>query len=295
METTLTTTKKRPGKAAKFFKIFLRLFRTNRLFAIGITMCAVWMLIAIFAEVIIPYDPVSQNLASRFQPPSSAHWLGTDDFGRDILSRIIVGSRLSLLAGIVTVSLASVAGTIYGGIAGFVGGIVDDVMMRLSEMVSAFPAIILAMTITAALGPSLFNTLLALVIVSWPGYARVMRSVVIQIKGNEYVDAARALGTSNFRILFNEIIPNSIGPVLIMATLDIGNAILNFSGLSFLGLGSPPPTPEWGAMVADGIQNFSFWWITTFPGLAILTMSVGANFVGDGIRDFLDPKLRKEF
>ncbi len=295
MDTTYLKIQKSEKKKKKVIKVFIKLFKTNKLFAIGITICTAWILVALLANNIMPYDPISQNLEARFSAPSNSNWLGTDDFGRDILSRIIIGSRLSLLAGLVTVSLASVLGTIYGGIAGFIGGIIDDIMMRISEMVSAFPSIILAMTITAALGPSLFNTLLALVIVSWPGYARLMRSVVIQIKQNEYVEAAKALGTSNLRILLIEILPNSIGPVLIMASLDIGNAILNFSGLSFLGLGSPPPNAEWGAMVADGIQNFNYWWITTFPGLAILTMSIGANFVGDGIRDFLDPKLRKEF
>jgi peptide/nickel transport system permease protein len=281
--------------ALKPMKKVAKLYRTNFLFALGLTICLIWILAAIFAYQIIPRSPVSQEMASRFQSPNSTFLFGTDEFGRDIFSRVIVGSRLSILAGLVTVALASVIGSIYGGVAGYLGGLVDNVMMRFSEMVLSFPAIILAMTITAALGPSLFNTLLALVIVSWPTYARVMRSIVITVKENEYVLASKAIGTSTIRILTHEILPNSIGSVLVMATLDVGNAILNFSGLSFLGLGSPPPTPEWGAMVADGIQNFVYWWVTVFPGLAILTMAVGANFIGDGIRDYLDPKLRKEF
>ena len=272
-----------------------KLYRTNLLFAYWTNNLYCLDSVAIFAFTIIPYDPIDQDMEHRFEPPSSSFWFGTDEFGRDIFSRVIVGSRISILAGLVTVTLASIIGSIYGGIAGYMGGLVDNIMMRMSEMVLSFPAIILAMTITAALGPSLFNTLLALVIVSWPVYARVMRSVVITVKENEYVLASKALGTSPLRILYSEILPNSIGSVLVMATLDIGNAILNFSGLSFLGLGSPPPTPEWGAMVADGIQNFVYWWVTTFPGLAILTMAVGANFIGDGIRDYLDPKLRREF
>jgi peptide/nickel transport system permease protein len=271
------------------------LYRTNLLFAVGITICVGWILVAIFAYYIIPYGPIDQNMLHRFEPPSSTYWFGTDEFGRDIFSRVVVGSRISIFAGFVTVILSSIIGSIYGGIAGYFGDVIDNSMMRISEMVLSFPAIILAMTITAALGPSLYNTLLALVIVSWPMYARVMRSVVITVKENEYVLASKALGTSPFRILSSEILPNTIGSVLVMATLDVGNAILNFSGLSFLGLGSPPPIPEWGAMVADGIQNFVYWWVTVWPGLAILTMAMGANFIGDGIRDYLDPKLRREF
>ena len=276
-------------------KSIVRLYRTNLLFAVGITICVGWILVAIFAYYIIPYGPIDQNMLHRFEPPSSTYWFGTDEFGRDIFSRVVVGSRISIFAGFVTVILSSIIGSIYGGIAGYFGDVIDNSMMRISEMVLSFPAIILAMTITAALGPSLYNTLLALVIVSWPMYARVMRSVVITVKENEYVLASKALGTSPFRILSSEILPNTIGSVLVMATLDVGNAILNFSGLSFLGLGSPPPIPEWGAMVADGIQNFVYWWVTVWPGLAILTMAMGANFIGDGIRDYLDPKLRREF
>jgi len=279
----------------KFLYTLKKLYRTNAIFALGIIICAVWIMVALFAYFIIPYDPLSQNLEIRLEPPSSFHWMGTDYLGRDVLSRVIVGSRLSILAGLLTVSLSALIGILFGGISGLMGGIVDEIMMRISEMFSAFPAIILAMTITAALGPSLFNTLLALVIVSWPRYARVMRSMTIVIKNNEYIEASKALGASNIRILFKEIMPNSIGSVLILATLDIGNQILNFSGLSFLGLGSPPPTPEWGAMVADGIASFDHFWIAGFPGIAILTMAIGANFIGDGIRDYLDPKVRKVF
>lgn len=276
-------------------KQFFKMYRNNLFFAIGTTICIIWILIAIFANIITPYDPLGQDLVTRLKPPSQEHWFGTDRLGRDILSRVIVGAKLSVSAGLITVILAGTLGSIYGGIAGYVGGIVDDIMMRIAEMVLAFPALILAMVIGVVLGPSLYNTLLALVIVAWPTYARVMRSAVISVKENDYVEASRALGASNFRILVKEILPNTIGLVVIIATLDIGNQILFFSTLSFLGLGTPPPTPEWGAMVADGMDNFMQWWICTFPGIAILSMAIGANFIGDGIRDFLDPKLRKEF
>ncbi len=274
--------------------MILRLMRNNRLFAIGVVICLFWVLIALIAPLIAPMDPNAQDMAMRFQPPSSDHLFGTDILGRDILSRVMMGSRISIGAGLLTVVFASVVGMIYGGVAGYAGGLVDEIMMRCSELVQAFPTIILAMVISAALGPSLGNCLLAMVIVWWPNYARVMRSVVIQIKSNEYIEASRSLGASNLRIFFKEILPNSVGSVIVLATVDFGNAILLFAGMSYLGLGSPPPTPEWGAMVRDGAQNFSYWWIATFPGLGILTMSMGANFIGDGVRDFLDPKLRKE-
>jgi peptide/nickel transport system permease protein len=268
--------------------------KNDKAFAMGVIVVCAWVLVALFATWIVPYDILAQNIAKRFQAPSPAHWFGTDSIGRDILSRVLVGSRISLVAGLATIVLASIFGIVYGGIAGYIGGVVDDTMMRISEMVLSFPGIILAMTIAAALGPSLMNSLLAMVIIWWPNYARVMRSMVIANKQNEYVEASRSLGASHFRIFFVEILPNSLGPVLVLATLDFGNAILLFSGLSYLGLGSPPPTPEWGAMVADGALNFNYWWICTFPGLAIMTMALGANFIGDGVRDLLDPRLRKQ-
>jgi len=274
---------------------FFRLYRTNLFFAIGITVCTAWIFTAIFANILSPQDPLAQNIVQRLTPPTSDHWFGTDSLGRDVFSRVIVGAKLSIFAGLLTVTLAAFVGSIYGGIAGYVGGVVDDVMMRLAEMVLAFPALILAMTIGAVLGASLYHTLFALVIVAWPTYARIMRSVVIIIKENDYIEAAQAIGASNFRILTSEIFPNAIGSILIVATLDIGNQILFFSTLSFLGLGTPPPDPEWGSMISAGMKNFNSWWICTFPGLAILTMAIGANFIGDGVRDMLDPKLRKEF
>ena len=269
--------------------------KDNLLFMMGAVVCMIWIIVAVFADQIVPYDPLAQDLVRRFEPPSYDHWFGTDTLGRDIFSRVLVGSRLSLTAGVLTVLIAGTIGSLFGAIAGYFGGLVDDIMMRVSEMVMAFPAIILAMTITAALGPSLYNTILAMVIVSWPNYARVMRSMVIYVKQNEYVDAARTMGGSRMRTLISEVLPNSIGPVIVMATLDLGNAILIFSGLSFLGLGAPPPNPEWGAMVASGMENFGYWWIGSFPGLAIFSVSIAANFLGDGLRDYLDPRLRKSF
>lgn len=272
-----------------------KMFKSNYLFTLGVVICLAWILLAILAPVIAPYDPIVQELTLRLQAPSAEHLFGTDNFGRDIFSRVIYGGRYSLLAGCLTVVIAGVIGTFYGAIAGYVGGWVDNVMMRLSEMILSFPSLILAMIINAVMGSNLFNTMFALVIVSWPTYARLMRSVVLSVKENEYVTASEALGASRLRILLKEVIPNSISSVLIMATTDIGNQILMFSTLSFLGLGSAPPTPEWGMMVSDGVGYFNKFWVAGFPGLAIFTMAVGANFIGDGLRDLLDPKLRKQF
>ena len=276
-------------------KAIKRLFRSNYLFTAGVIICLFWIAAAILAPVIAPYDPVLQDLTLRLQPPSAAHIFGTDNFGRDIFSRVIYGGRYSLLAGCLTVIIAGALGTFYGAIAGYVGGQVDNVMMRFSEMILSFPSLILAMIINAVLGSNLFNTMFALVIVAWPTYARLMRSVVLSVKENEYVTASEALGASKLRILVKEVIPNSISSVLIMATTDLGNQILMFSTLSFLGLGSAPPTPEWGMMVSDGVDYFNKFWVAGFPGLAIFTMAIGANFIGDGMRDLLDPKLRKQF
>ena len=272
-----------------------RLFRSNYLFTLGVLICIFWILMAILAPVIAPYDPIVQDLSVMLQPPSKDHIFGTDNFGRDIFSRVIYGGRYSLLAGCLTVIIAGAIGSLYGAIAGYVGGKIDNVMMRFSEMVLSFPSLILAMLINSVLGSSLFNTMFALVIVAWPTYARLMRSVVLSVKENEYIAAAEALGASRLRILIKEIIPNSISSVLIMATTDLGNQILMFSTLSFLGLGSAPPPPEWGMMVSEGVDYFNKFWVAGFPGLAIFTMAIGANFIGDGMRDLLDPKLRKQF
>lgn len=272
-----------------------RLFTSNFLFTLGTLICVFWVLASVFAPLLAPYDPIAQDLSVKLQAPGASHLFGTDNFGRDILSRVLYGGRYSLLAGILTVILAGLFGSVYGAVAGYIGGALDNVMMRISEMIQAFPTIILAIVISSALGSSMFNTVLAMIIVGWPSYARLMRSVVLSVKENEYVEAARSLGTGKLRILFSEIIPNSMTSVIVMATTDIGNQILLFATLSFLGLGNPPPTPEWGMMVSDGVSYFNKFWIAGFPGLAIFTMAVGANFVGDGLRDLLDPKLRKNF
>ncbi len=270
------------------------LTQKNFMFRLGMLICLLWILLALLLPLLPVQDPFLQTPADRFQPPSGAHLFGTDSLGRDVFSRVLYASRISMTAGLVTVCFSFAIGMLYGAVAGYAGGVLDDVMMRFSEMIMSFPPLILAMVIAAAMGPSVANSVFAMTIIWWPNYARLTRSIVISVKNNEYVTASRIMGAGRMRILFREILPNSIGPLIVMATLDLGNAILMFSGLSFLGLGVQPSIPEWGAMVSDGVETFHYWWISTFPGLAIFSVAIGANFVGDGMRDILDPKLKKQ-
>lgn len=256
---------------------------------IGVSIIVVWLLVAIFLPLIAPFDPLAQNFA-RLQPPSAAHWFGTDILGRDLFTRTLYGARVSLPLALILVSASAVLGSVLGACAGYFGRGVDEVIMRFSDLVFAFPTIILAMIVAASLGPSLANAVIALLVVSWPSYARVMRSLVLGARSREYVVAGRLLGFGAFTSLRRDILPNVAAPIFVLATLDFGNAILLLSGLSFLGLGAAPPTPEWGAMVADGVQQFSSWWLAAFPGLAIFTVVMAFNFVGDAMRDALDPR-----
>jgi len=259
----------------------------------GFVLVIAWTLSSIFAPLLAPYGPLQQDIVNRLQPPSFEHPLGTDQLGRDILSRVIFGGRVSLPVAFMVVSLSTVVGTLLGSVAGYFGGVVDMVLMRFTDIVMGFPGIILAMAIAAALGAGLEKSTLAVVLVWWPNYARVVRGLVMSVRENEYVTAARAIGCKERRILTRTVLPNCMAPAIVMATTDLGNAILTFSGLSFLGLGAVPPIPEWGTMVAAGVLVFDQWWVSAFPGLAILTIVVGFNFMGDGLRDALDPKMRR--
>ncbi len=265
----------------------------NFMFKLGIIICLLWLIIAVAAPI-LTQSPLTQDPYNKFSPPGKTNVLGTDHLGRDVFSRVLNGSRVSITAGLITVVISFIVGLLYGSIAGYIGGMIDEIMMRFSEVIISFPPLILAMVIAAALGPSVGNSVLAMAIIWWPNYARLARCIVITIKGNDYVTASKLMGASNMRVLIKDIIPNSVGPLVVMATVDIGNAILMFSGLSFLGLGVQPPNPEWGSMVSDGVANFNYWWIATFPGLAIFSVAIGANFIGDGLRDYLDPKLRNQ-
>jgi peptide/nickel transport system permease protein len=254
----------------------------------GAVIALMWLVVATFAPLIAPYDPLAQTFTT-LQPPSLDHPFGTDELGRDVLSRVIYGARVSIPLALLLVFLAATIGGVLGAIAGYFRGLADGTVMRVTDLVFAFPAIILAMVVTAVLGRGLRNAVLAIVIVAWPAYARVVRGLVLSIGDSEYVQSARLLGVSSRQTLFRDVLPNVAGPVLVLATLDLGTAILLLAGLSFLGLGAQPPDPEWGSMVATGTQYFEQWWIGTFPGLAIFTAVVAFNFLGDSLRDFFDP------
>ncbi len=254
----------------------------------GLVVVIIWVVVAIAAPLLAPYDPLAPAF-TKLQSPSGSHPFGTDVNGRDMLSRVIYGARVSLpIAAVVVVASVCFGGAV-GAIAGFFGRSIDEVLMRITDLFFSFPPIILAMVITATLGPGLLNAAIALSIVSWPNYARVSRSLVLGAKHNEYVVAGRLMGISSLRSLWRDVAPNVASPVFILATLEFGNAILLLAGLSFLGLGAVPPTANWGGMVSDGVAHFSEWWISLFPGLAILTIVAAVNMIGDALRDSLDP------
>lgn len=266
--------------------------RRNPLLLIGIVVVTLWIAAAIIAPALTPYEPLQQNITDRIQPPNAIHFWGTDELGRDIFTRVLYGGRITIPAGILVIVFGSLIGSAVGAVAGFFGGIWDEIIMRLTELFMAFPTIILAMAVSAALGPDIRNAILALVVVWWPGYTRMMRGLVIKAKTNDYVEAVQCVGASPIYILLRTIIPNCLAPMVVMTTLDIGNAILTFAGLSFLGLGPEPASPEWGRMVAIGIDYFDQWWMWLFPGIAIGSLVIAFNFIGDGLRDILDPRLR---
>ncbi|MET4808136.1 ABC transporter permease [Limibacillus sp. MBR-115] len=270
-----------------------KLLRRYLLAFIGAAIVAFWALIILLGPAIAPYDYDAVELTQRLLPPSSAHLLGTDELGRDVLSRVIYGTRVSLPTGILVVLIGGTMGTVLGGIAGHIGGRLEELMMRVTDLFLCFPPLILAMAIAAALGVGWTNTIIAMVVVWWPKYARISRSLVIVQRSLEYVDAARMMGFGSSRIFLRHILPNTIGPLITLFTLDIGTAVITFAGLSFLGLGVVPPIPEWGAMVSEGRTLISQWWVSAFPGFAIFTVVMGFNFLGDGLRDWLDPRAKQ--
>jgi peptide/nickel transport system permease protein len=259
---------------------------------VGVVTIALWIFAAIFAPWLAPYDPLAQD-AEKFATPGALHWMGTDELNRDILSRVIYGARISLPYSILLVVLSALLGSIIGGISGYFGGRVDAIIMRLTDMFFAFPAIVLAMAVAAALGPEIRNAVIAITIVSWPVYARLVRGLILNAKQNDYVTASSLLGSSSVRTLVVDLRPNLAGPVFVLASLEVGNALLLLSGLSFLGLGAQPPAAEWGSMVSMGAVNFDRWWVGLFPGLAILSAVLAFNFIGDALRDALDPRTAK--
>jgi len=260
---------------------------------IGAVIVCVFLFLTVFASLVAPYDPFDQDLSASLSPPSGAHLLGTDQYGRDVVSRIIYGSRTALLAIVVADGIALIIGTALGLSAGYRGGRIDGFVMRIVDVLLAFPYLLLALIIVAALGPSLINSIVAIGIVYTPQYARLIRGQVLAIKNTEYVLAARAVGARGLRIMLRHVLPNSFTPLLVMATLQSGTVVVETAGLSFLGLGAQPPSPDWGALLADGQSYFlTAWWIATFPGLAIFAVVIGFNLFGDALRDYFDPRRR---
>ncbi len=268
--------------------------RRNTALITGVIVIGAWTLVALLAPVVAPYSPLDLDVMNRLEPPSPSHPFGTDEAGRDNFSRVLYGARITLPVAFVVILVASIVGAAVGAVAGYAGGRTDDVLMRIVDVVLAFPPILLAMAITAALGAGLRHAMLAILLVSWPEFSRLMRAQVLGVRENDYVIAARALGTPAPRIMLSHILPNAFPPVVVKATLDIGNAIILTAALSFIGLGAIPPDPEWGAMIAAGQGKFEYWWAATFPGLAILSVVLGFNFLGDGLQDWLNPRLARD-
>ena len=273
------------------FRVTLRRLKQNRLALVGLGIIILIIFAAILAPYIAPHHYARQVVEDRLLPPSMEYPLGTDNIGRCVFSRMVYGSRIALMIGVIIVGIQATIGVTLGLIAGYFGGRIDDIIMRLVDIMLAFPAIVLALAIAAVLGPGLFNVMVALGVIGWSGYARVTRGQVLAVKENEYIEAIRAVGASNVRIICHHILPNVVAPIIVMATLGMAGALLAASALSFLGLGAQPPTPCWGAILAAG-RGFlrRAPWIATFPGLAIMITVLGFNFLGDGLRDALDPR-----
>lgn len=283
-----------PKKRSQWLEVWHQLKR-NKMAMFGLFILTLVVLAAIFADLIADYETVviAQNLSDRLQGPSAQYWLGTDEFGRDIFARMVHGTRVSLLVGVLSVGISIVIGGGLGAIAGYYGGRLDNLVMRVMDIFLAVPSILLAIAIVSALGASLINLMLAIAISSVPSYARVVRASVLSIRDQEFIEAARAIGASDLRIIFRHIIPNSLAPVIVQGALGVAVAILSTAGLSFIGLGIQPPEPEWGAMLAGGRQYLRHaWHVTTFPGLAIMITILALNLLGDGLRDALDPRLK---
>ncbi|HVW57371.1 MAG TPA: ABC transporter permease subunit [Rhizobiaceae bacterium] len=290
---------RRTGRAALFAE-FWAYFSENRGAVIGLAFFVLVCLVAIFAPLIAPHDPDNQFRDALLKPPvwqMGGEWrflLGTDDIGRDVLSRIIFGSRYSLFVGVVVVSLALVSGILLGLIAGFVGGWIDTLIMRVMDIILAFPSLLLALALVAILGPSLTNAMIAIALVQQPHYVRLTRAAVLGEKNRDYVTAARVAGVRPLRLMFVTILPNCLAPLIVQAALSFSNAILDAAALGFLGMGAQPPTPEWGTMLAEAREFIlRAWWVVTMPGLAILFTVLAINLMGDGLRDALDPKLKR--
>lgn len=268
--------------------------RHNLTSMIGLALLVVIILSALLAPLIAPYDPYDLDLTRATLPPSTSHWFGTDQFGHDIFSRVLYGARLDLMIALASVAVSAIIGSVIGGVSGYVGHFVDEATMRLMDMLQAFPRFIFAMGIAFALGPGLLTVIVATAALNIPGYARLMRNLILSLKQTQYAMSAVAIGNSGPRVLFRHLFPNALAPILVTSTLQSGWAILEAAGLSFIGLGVAVPTAEWGVMIAMGLQEFlqGHWWVYTFPGLAIGVTVLAFNLIGDGLQDLLDPRRR---
>ena len=272
-----------------------RRLKKNKMAVLGLIILAIIIFFAVFADVFFDYETlvIQQNASLQLQPPSAEHWLGTDEVGRDILARIVPGARISLPVAFATIAIATVVGGLLGAIAGYGSRRVDDIIMRIMDIFLAIPSILLSIALVSAMGTSVTNMMLAISISNIPPFARIVRSAVLTIKNEEYIEAARAIGASDKRIILKHILPNCMAPIIVQATLSIAGSILAIASLSFIGLGISPPTPEWGSMVSTDRQYFrAAWWVCAFPGLAIMLTILSLNLLGDGLRDALDPKLK---
>ena len=281
-------------KKSQIASIWERL-KKNRLAVAGLVILVLIILSAALADVFFDYElmAVQQNASARLKPPSAGHLLGTDEFGRDILARIVFGARVSLPVAVATIFVAAIAGGLLGAMAGYSSRRVDNLIMRIMDMFLAIPSTLLAIAIVAALGPSILNMMIAIIVSNIPPFARIVRSSVITIKNEEYIEAARAVSATDGRIIFRHIIPNAMAPMIVQATMCVAGSILSIASLSFLGLGIQPPTPEWGSMLSSGRQYIrAAWWVCAFPGIAIMISILSLNLLGDGLRDALDPKLK---
>lgn len=277
------------------WKVILKRILRNRSFMLGGSVVVVFLLLTALPFLFTSHDPIGKDLALRLMPPSATHWFGTDDLGRDVFARVVYGARISLLVGLLSVSIAMVIGSLVGVTAGYFGGKLGEVLMRGIDILLAFPSILLAILIVAILGPGLINAMIAIGIVNVPIYARLLRSTTLQLRNQEFIEAAHSMGANDWYIIFRHILPNCLSPLIVQVTLGIGAAILETAGLSFLGLGAQPPTPEWGTMLAqakDFIRTAP--WTLMFPGLAITLVVVAFNLMGDGLRDMLDPRTAKK-
>jgi len=282
-----------PAKRRRDNRVWRRL-RRNRRALFGFVVLLIIVIAALLAEIVSPYDPNAQDLRSRLQGPTAEHWLGTDQFGRDVLSRMIYGGRISLQVGFVSVGIALIIGGGMGLVGGYYSGRIDTVLMAFVDVLLALPAFLLALAIIAALGPGLINVMIAVGIANIPAFARITRSSVITVREQDFVAAARAAGAKDGRVMIRHIIPNALSPVIVQVTLSLAGAILSAAGLSFLGLGAQPPTPEWGSMLSSARPFIrEAHWAVTFPGLAIVITVLSLNFVGDGLRDALDPRSKR--